>query len=550
MYLAKEVLSVMLTNAIIHEGNDFMKYRILILLLLLCLVGCNTYDIHDEADISGSSSNAPEAYADNEQEPNVPDTYDPIDSITEPTEVTFDHVEMTNGTGTIPREIVKVGDTFMGMEVAHIRNRDVLFPVCWGGEFDGWAREVNVQLKGELALPGRIVYDRDCDYRIRNLAWFWLDVEALEMIPMPAYDLYFGRAFRVGNFSEVIERLDDESVDVEGVLTISSISLYYLRFTQAIQSRVMAESFEAVEAIPAEEQQDDNEPEPLPATQVDPANQIIFAHIWSPGERDWLRRVTITDPEDVALIKDFLRDAQPVQLPSHRFNIVERHGLSGIIETRPWYISLVLDGEPMRFYVTTFNATHYPYTTSERLEFFRYGSPRDIVHTVDWRIWRVLRRYQPSGFQSNVARIAPRRRIIHPHEDVFSLGQVFEQNGVALDDVLWIEANLFDRDIWPSATSGHSGSRTILNAADIADLWEALTQVQLTPQDAPPGLGGLVLRIDILTADFRVVFEFNAAAMRLYPLRENHRGTQPLAFYGESGAQLYAALVAVLHWRW
>jgi len=283
-------------------------------------------------------------------------------------------------------------------------------------------------------------------------------------------------------------------------------------------------NFEAAEPEESDEPEPEPEPNPQPeavpepAAQAAPANQIIFGYDWPAADIFW--EVSITDPGDITLIEGFLRDAQPVTM--------ELPLLGGVLP----HLMLTLDGELVRFTTT---AHHYPNHTSERVLFFREEDrPGLNAYSVDWRIWRVLTRYnQSDDYVTDIIYAMPALQLVHPQGGVFSMGQMFEQSGVALGDIRQIL-------VW-NIIVDEVVEVTITDDVRIAALWEMLAFVQLTPQGAPeriPWEHGDLLSVNLITDNHRVAFSLNATAMEFWP-------DPPMAFSGEGGLQLHVQLTAL-----
>ena len=264
------------------------------------------------------------------------------------------------------------------------------------------------------------------------------------------------------------------------------------------------------------------EPELTPAsvTEAVPTGQIIFGFDFFPGAISW--EEIITDPEDVALIESFLRDLQPIEM-----------GEPPLPPTggTAHYLSLVLDGVQTSFFISqsTFGSP------SDRVFTIQYYPPIEFpenFRAVDWRIWQVLLPYD-HGFHSNeIMHIMPRHSLTLPQNGVYPLGKIFEQSGINIQDIRQINIR----------TSGHRSRADITDAAELAEILDQMTQVQLTYYGASEQLhqSPPVLSVNILTDDFVATIFLSAEALGVL------FSPSYAVFYGEGGTQLHARLVELL----
>jgi len=250
-----------------------------------------------------------------------------------------------------------------------------------------------------------------------------------------------------------------------------------------------------------------------------PANQILFGYDWPAAGIDW--EVAITNPEHIAQIESFLQDAQPATMDSPLVGGVVQH------------LDLTLDNQPVRFFVTV---NQHPDHTSGRVLIFQYGRDwADSIYTVDWRIWRVLLPYDQSPAVNDANSLAPSLQLVHGQTGVRTLGEMLADAGVSRTDLRQI-------DIFSEIGRGHRQVQ-ITNPALLAELWETLTELALTPRGAPQRMSWEydVLNVTLRADDFRVWLPFYTADTEFLL----YFGDPPLAIDGQDGTALHAQLSAL-----
>ena len=271
------------------------------------------------------------------------------------------------------------------------------------------------------------------------------------------------------------------------------------------------------ESFDVEDVEPEPEPSPAPLAIYVPDGQVIIGQSWPPTGLEW--EMAIDDPGDILLIEDFLRDLQPIE-----WN--ERDELS---QRASSYIKLVLDGEPMKLQIPIIR--HHLDVTSGRIPIFRHDRPEGAADTVDWRIWQVLLRHHDFN-RMDISLVMPIRPASHPQQEVFTLGQVFEQSGVCFNSVQEIQMN------W--AGSGFDITDTIA----LEEIWGILYDIQLADKGMPDTSRPTDLTIIIRTADFMFNFEVFSAGIEFFPFRYSLN----LAFAGEDGEQYIAQFHTFFNW--
>ena len=244
-------------------------------------------------------------------------------------------------------------------------------------------------------------------------------------------------------------------------------------------------------------------------------DQIIIGHYWPAADIDW--EVTITDLNDIASIEGFLRGRQPV----HHDGPLPMGGI-------PPHMSLVLDGVPMSFSFGVVRSL--PGVPQDRDVLWESGS----FYSVDWRIWRVLSRY--GGFdERDLISAMPRRQLSQPQGDTFTMGQVFEQNGVQPSAIRLVRLLSF-------VQPGSDFDVIISDPAAIQSILNALATVQLNSNVVGERLhyAHPTIFASFATDDFSVGFSLNETAFAHF------KEDATFAFYGLEGAQLHSMLAALL----
>ena len=255
-------------------------------------------------------------------------------------------------------------------------------------------------------------------------------------------------------------------------------------------------------------------------TEAAPDNQIIFGYDFFPDDISW--ETVITDPGDVALIESFLRDLQSLEIHAPP---------TGGIGHR---LSLMLDGVPTRFLISQTTLGISP----DRVDIVQIYPPAEFpanFMSADWRIWQVLLPYDQFEHTTDIRTIMPRHSLTFPQDGgIHSLGQIFEQSGVKIEDV---------RRISIRVTGPWWETIDITDAAELAEILELMTQVQLTLTSQDVNSQRPVFHVHIITDDFVVVIFLGAEALAGCSFSPSTQ--YAAAFYCEVGAHLHARLVTL-----
>jgi len=249
-------------------------------------------------------------------------------------------------------------------------------------------------------------------------------------------------------------------------------------------------------------------------TEAASATQIIFGHDFFPDDISW--ETVITDPGDVALIKSFLCDLQPLEIHAPP---------TGGIGHR---LSLMLDGVPTSFLISQTSLGLSPDRVDIVQGYPLAEFPANFM-SVDWRIWQALLPYDQSSHPSDIRHIMPLMQISHPQQEIFTLGQVFEQSEVSLCSV---------QRIYISAAGSELA---IHDTSELENIWGLLSDIQLTSQDLPEMSWHFELIVHIITADYWVSFSLLDTIIQFFPTRDNY----PLVFVGGQGDEARTQLFAM-----
>ena len=276
-----------------------------------------------------------------------------------------------------------------------------------------------------------------------------------------------------------------------------------------------------------EEKPVDEEYEPVtaPVTHAAQAGQIIIGH-HLPSDDGYCYFIhwddVITDPGDIALIEGFLRGRYRKTAPADAPPL-----LSG----RPPHMNLVLDGVPMSFGA---RSCRFP-GMADRVLFFDDAS--GWSYSVDWRIWQVLVRYG-DFHEWTILTALPPVPLPHPETEHFTMGQIFEQNGVQLTALRRIHVERM-------GAAREYAVLVVTDPAQMQAIVTALGNVRLTTAEGPHQLDWHnpvgVYRMSLFADDFRVsLVIIGQGTMQYFPNYPAYPTT--IAFYGPEGAILHALL--------